>query len=121
MKLCRFCFNGNTNIVSYLIHTGTFVTDADLLELSMLTNLTELRLKNTSITNQGVENLWPLGNHLQSLSLRDCRHIDSWVFPSLANIKSLTFLNLGGTNVDRVQFSPKRNRWDVMENLRSLH
>lgn len=92
-----------------LVLAGTYVMDTDLLEISMLKNLSDLRLMNTFITNKGIENLWPLSKHLQSLSLRDCRHIDSWVFPSLAHLKSLTFLNLGGTNVDRIQLAPKKN------------
>ncbi|GMH43651.1 hypothetical protein BSKO_11573 [Bryopsis sp. KO-2023] len=89
--------------------SGTCLEDRDLPHLSDMLNLTDLRLNSTYISNDGIRYLQPLRSTLKCLSLRFCSRIDSQVFPHIAHLTSLTFLNLSNTNVDRIQ-STLKNR-----------
>ena len=88
---------GHLSQIEQLDLNGSFVTDAGLVHLRGLTNLSSLGLHSTQVTDAGLAHLERL-TRLSSLYLGDTRVTDAGLV-HLEGLTGLTFLNLGGTQV----------------------
>lgn len=77
---------------------STWINDSDLLEVARLTDLTDLDLSETRITDLGFQHLKPLSN-VSTLNLYYTEQIGDGALAAVRDWKQLKHLNLCGTKV----------------------
>jgi Leucine Rich repeat len=93
--------NGRSKIVTRLDLSGTQASDRSLGYLTEYTNLKNLRLSNTKVTDQGLAPLLRQQPELTKLDLSGTRTlVQNDVQVAIGKLKKLRVLNLSGTGVD---------------------